>query len=200
MQHLSEETLARLVAEEPTPEEAAHLAGCAECAAELAAYTEQTEALAALPMLEAPGRVWAGIEDGLVERARTRQRRASWLRAAAAVVLFAGGVGAGSLARGGADAPPAPRTEAEAAVQLREAQAAYVAALTRYSEMTGSDRAVDPASRLAALEGIVLTTRAALKQAPADPVINGYHLAAVGQRDALLHQISRAAAPVQTWY
>jgi hypothetical protein len=85
-------------------------------------------------------------------------------------------------------------------VQLREAQAAYVAALARYSEMTGSDQAVDPASRLAALEGIVVTTRAALKEAPADPVINGYHLAAVGQRDALLHQISSAAAPVRTWY
>ena len=60
-------------------------------------------------------------------------------------------------------------------------------------------------SRLAALEGIVLTTRAALNEAPADPVINGYHLTALEQRDALLRELQEA--PVhssddnqQEWY
>jgi hypothetical protein len=59
-------------------------------------------------------------------------------------------------------------------------------------------------SRLAALEGIVLTTRAALDDAPADPVINGYHLTALEQRDAILRQIQEVPEESddneQEWY
>ena len=59
-------------------------------------------------------------------------------------------------------------------------------------------------SRLAALEGIVLMTGAALSEAPADPVINGYHLTALEQRDALLRQIDRRNEATeeseQEWY
>jgi hypothetical protein len=97
----------------------------------------------------------------------------------------------------GVHAPAATAAEAEA--QLRGAEASYLAALTQYAEFTGAAGAVDPVNRLAALEGIVLTTRAALKDSPADPVINGYHLAAVGQRDALLRQINHRDDQ-QTWY
>ena len=58
---------------------------------------------------------------------------------------------------------------------------------------------MDPLNQLAALEGIVLTTRAALEEAPADPVINGYHLSALGQRDAILRQID-ARADEEPWF
>ena len=34
----------------------------------------------------------------------------------------------------------------------------------------------------------MLTTRAALGQSPADPVINGYHLTALAQRNATIKQ------------
>ena len=85
----------------------------------------------------------------------------------------------------------------EAAVLLRDAERSYLAALTRYSEFTNRTDSGDPVARLAALESIVATTRAALGQAPADPVINGYHLTAVAQRDATLRQM---AASGQTWY
>jgi hypothetical protein len=49
-------------------------------------------------------------------------------------------------------------------------------------------------STMAALESIVLTTRAALNRAPADPVINGYHLTAVAEREAMLRRLAAATA------
>lgn len=88
-------------------------------------------------------------------------------------------------------------TPQEAATRLREAEHAYLAAAARYLDFTSKAETVDPVARLAALESIVATTRAALGQAPADPVINGYHLTAVAQRDATLRQL---AASGQTWY
>lgn len=97
-------------------------------------------------------------------------------------------------------APRPAATAEEASARLREAERAYLSALTRYSEFTtgSADNTTEPVARLAALESIVATTRAALSQAPADPVINGYHLTAVAQRDATLRQL--AASKQQTWY
>jgi hypothetical protein len=99
-------------------------------------------------------------------------------------------------------APPVPmrtaRTPEEAAEQLRAAESAYLTALTRFAELSGRAEEGDPVARLAALESIVATTRAALGRAPADPVINGYHLTAVAQRDALIRQVN--ASQQQTWY
>lgn len=89
------------------------------------------------------------------------------------------------------------RTADEAAALLRTAESDYLAALTRFAELSGRAEEGDPVARLAALESIVATTRAALGRAPADPVINGYHLTAVAQRDALLRQ---ANASGQSWY
>jgi hypothetical protein len=88
-------------------------------------------------------------------------------------------------------------TAEEALARLREAEGAYLSALGRVSDFTGRADNTDPVARLAALESIVATTRAALGQAPADPVINGYHLTAVAQRDATLRQL---AASGQNWY
>jgi hypothetical protein len=97
--------------------------------------------------------------------------------------------------------PPAlrpARTTEEAADRLRAAESEYLTALTRFAELSGRAEEGDPVARLAALESIVATTRAALGRAPADPVINGYHLTAVAQRDALLRQVN--ASQQQTWY
>ncbi|HUP88896.1 MAG TPA: hypothetical protein VM100_06090 [Longimicrobiales bacterium] len=96
------------------------------------------------------------------------------------------------------NAAPRPAANAEeATTRLRQAERDYLAALTRFTEFTTRAESGDPVARLAALESIVATTRAALGQAPADPVINGYHLTAVAQRDATLRQI---ASKQQTWY
>jgi hypothetical protein len=101
-------------------------------------------------------------------------------------------------------APARPRTDVrpaatpeEAMSRLRDAELAYLSALGRYADLSGRTAAPDPLARLAALESIVATTRAALGQAPADPVLNGYHLTAVAQRDAMLRQLDASA---DTWY
>jgi hypothetical protein len=91
-----------------------------------------------------------------------------------------------------------PRTLEEAALFLRQTEELYLNALTRYAELATQAEAGDPVSRLAALQSIVMTTQAALSQAPADPVINGYHLTALAQRDATLRQV--AAASGDRWY
>ncbi|HEX6640657.1 MAG TPA: hypothetical protein VF215_06065 [Thermoanaerobaculia bacterium] len=90
------------------------------------------------------------------------------------------------------------RTPDEAAGFVRDAETAYLAAMTRLAELTEA-QSTDPAVRLATLDGIVVTTAAALERAPADPVINGYYLAARAQRDALLRTVS--SSPEQDpWY
>ena len=45
-------------------------------------------------------------------------------------------------------------------------------------------------SRLAALDQVISTTREAMRQAPHDPVINGYYLTTLGQREATLRQLN----------
>jgi hypothetical protein len=78
----------------------------------------------------------------------------------------------------------------EAIAVLRQAEELYLSALTRYAELASNADAGDPVSRLAAMQSIVLTTQAALSQTPMDPVINGYHLTALAQRDAALRQVA----------
>ena len=93
-----------------------------------------------------------------------------------------------------ASAPRVARNAEEAFGMLQEAEGSYLDALARFAELSGSTASDDPTARLAALEGIVLTTRAALAQAPTDPVINGYHLTALAQRDAMLRQVAAGGA------
>lgn len=203
MQHLTPEALARLVDEEGGPEEVAHLAACPECAAELGAMREQTVRLGELGDLPAPRSGRFRLERALADEGllvRRRGGRGAALRAAAAAGIFLLGGVAGAAVTGGGGAPPLavradePVEVEQATAALRDAETAYLHAVTRYAELTGAAVGLDPINRLAALEGIVLTTRAALREAPADPVINNYHLTALGQRDALLLQIERASA------
>lgn len=143
----------------------------------------------------------------------------SWsLRLAASIALFLLGGVVGATLRSpttpptampseGLGAPSAqapvgqgglPITPEEAANVLQGAEASYLAALSRHLELNGVGEATDPMARLAALESIVLTTRAALDRAPADPVINGYHLTAVAERQATLRRLA-ASAP-DDWF
>jgi hypothetical protein len=86
----------------------------------------------------------------------------------------------------------------EAAQLLRETEVRYLEALTAYAELALDAEAGDPVARLATLQSIILTTQAALNETPTDPVINGYHLTALAQRDATLRQV--AAASSERWY
>jgi hypothetical protein len=215
MFHLDLETLAR-IADGPADEaEAAHLEGCSECRADLVALREQTTALGALTPPPVPDTVWRRVErrlrsDSIPIAAPRRARIGPWLlRAAAALALFLAGAAAGAsfdrepatVARGG-DATMSkavPVVSSDPARTLREAENLYAAALARYmAEGGGSQAELDPMRRLAALESIILTTRAALDESPEDAVIAGYHRTALVQREALLSQVQLADSEV--WF
>jgi hypothetical protein len=223
MQHLTPEDIARCADEAPTAGEAAHLGACRRCNEELECMRAQIRLLSELPELTAPEghlpRLRAQLAaEGLMMRDRGHSARSSrrMLRIAAAVALFLAGGASGAVLRGtpagmyaGSDSAttgsPAAlvtvgnaATADEATDQLASAEQLYLAALTRYAELTQGDEPVDPVTRLAALEGIVLTAQAALRESPADPVINSYLLTAVGQREAMLRQISNTRG--ETWF
>lgn len=146
-----------------------------------------------------------------------------WMRAAAALLIAAAGMAAGRYSAG---VPvlafgPASTAPEEAAASSDQAGLSYVAYSSSTDAMTAflrAQREMQQAAtylaeqeqnsaptndaetyraRLAALDGVVSVSRAALFEAPADPVINQYYLAALGAREATMRQISRTL-PVGT--
>lgn len=220
MDHLSAETLARLVDETPRPDEAEHLAACIACASELEALRAQTHALAALPEIRPPLGDWEVLEarlrsEGLVREpglfARMQLAHTPpWMRGAAAVALFLGGSLAGSALTSRQAADPRAATGPEtaqfagagaddvavAAEAVRIAEENYINALARYRHLVGqdgSDEAMgDPSSRFAALEYLVAASQAALRQAPADPFLNGLLASTLAEREVTLRRISNS--------
>lgn len=91
-----------------------------------------------------------------------------------------------------------PETRDETTALLGEAEALYLNVLERAAELSAGAEGGDPVARLAALQGITAITRAALDRAPADPVLNGYHITALAQREATLRQI--AAMTGGSWF
>jgi hypothetical protein len=111
MSHLSPERLAALVDETPTAAELAHLAGCAECARERAAYRNLVElAVNNSASIASPLTSWEALRpalalDGIIDGGKrapvVKDRLARpWLQAAAAVLLIAGGLVGGRLSAG----------------------------------------------------------------------------------------------------
>mgnify|MGYP001314084285 FL=1 len=106
MEHLNTEILARLVDQTPQPEEAAHIAECEACSAELEAIRSQTDALRSLPEIRPPQGDWHGLEarlrsEGLMnDPGRFRRiglgQTPGWMRAAAAAVLSSSSSGSSS--------------------------------------------------------------------------------------------------------
>lgn len=204
MHHLTLEEIARLVDEPPTDIEANHLVACERCAAELEGMRAQVTGLARLTDPLIPAAVDAAVRDVVrreVESAgRVSRASGSWIRIAASVAIFVIGAATGTFVIAPATSaistigePPGRYGDVmDPAGRLAAAEADYLEALASYARATQTSDGLDPLNRLAALEGIVLTTRAALRDAPADPVINTYHLAALGERDALLRQIADA--------
>ena len=227
MSHLTTESLARIVDEPATEAELAHLADCAACRTTLDELRMQTTALAALPRYAPPADAWESIGRRMHDaehRAEQRRRTfATITRIAAAIAIFAlgaatqfaiasrrGAATPGTAARasvtpgsaeGGAASlvSAAPKSVDEAAARLRIAETVYTRALLDYAALTSPEPPRDAVARLATLEAIVLTTRAALERAPADPLINTYHLAAQAEREMLLEQLRRRPEAGQ-WY
>jgi hypothetical protein len=206
MEHLTAEKLARLVDEEPRAAEREHLDGCELCADELAALRDQTEALATLPEIVPPLGDWEVLEAQLRSEGLVRDptplsrlglaRTPAWMPAAAAVVLFLAGAatGAGLMAGEREGRAPATASVEDAASAVREAEDRYVAAVSNYREMLATegvtDWGADPYSRYAALEQLVSVSQAAVRQAPADPFLNGFLASALAERDAAARVVS----------
>ncbi|HEU0016357.1 MAG TPA: hypothetical protein VFQ45_21940 [Longimicrobium sp.] len=123
--------------------------------------------------------------------------------APAGVRLVGNGTGADNAAARPAGRRRAPlrvtRAEAqEAARELVRAQAAYLAALERYAAIADPASGNDAGTRMAALDRLVELTADGLERVPGDPVVNGYHLAAVSARDALRREMDKDART--TWF
>jgi len=216
MEHLSTEVLARLVDEPPGEEEARHLSGCQLCASELEALRAQTQALASLPEVRPPLGDWEFLEarlrsEGLVQdpsllNRLTMGRTPGWMRAAAAAALFLGGgmFGAAFASESGVGPPTRTANGAarmaevnsldDAATLVRTSEADYMYALARYRELLGEEsggaEVGDPLTNLAALEYLVAAGQAAVRQAPADPFLNGMLASTLAEREAVLRRIS----------
>ena len=210
MGHLTTEVLCRLVDEAPQPEELRHLEACELCATELVALREQTDTLGSLPALLPPLGDWRVLEarlrsEGLVRdpgllESMALARTPSWMRVAAAALLFLSGTGAGAaLATRAAVTRSAPAAEvatsvADAASAVRVAEESYVSAVAHYRELLDrggrGEVGGDPISRYAALEHLVMVSQAAVRQAPGDPFLNGFLASARAERDAAARLVS----------
>lgn len=215
MEHLSREALAGLVDEEPGAEQRRHLAECEPCRHELGALRAQTEALHSLPDLMPPHGDWDELEsrlvgEGLIRLGPRGNRvtfQATWTQIAAALVLFLSGAGMGAaLTKGTPDPLPGNISEAgalpvrtasdpeEATQILEDAERSYLAALMQYRRVSGFDDEsgvnTDPVERFAALEALFSASQAAVRQAPADPFLNGVLMSTMAERQATLRQIS----------
>lgn len=84
--------------------------------------------------------------------------------------------------------------DARAAQQRSELIYQQAAAYLARNDSTGggSPSPVAYRSRLAVLDRMLSTTREGLREAPHDPVINGYYLTTLGQREATLRQLNTA--------
>ncbi len=84
----------------------------------------------------------------------------------------------------------------DARVAQRRSEALYQQATAFLARVDttgiGSGSPVAFQSRLAALDRVISTTREAMREAPHDPVINGYYLTTLGQREATLRQLNTA--------
>lgn len=209
MEHLNTIDLARLVDESPTAEESAHLAACTRCSRELDVLVSQTAALGSLPEIMPPKGDWRVLEaqlrsEGLIDDPGLFRRfglahTPPWMKAAAAVMLFLSGAGAGAALTGqsastGATAGGDMASVEEAATAVRSAEDDYVTAVSRYRELLAEngvdDGGADPASRFAALEHLVMVSQAAVRQAPGDPFLNGFLASAMAERDAAFRVVS----------
>jgi len=225
MSHLPDERLAALYDDPPTSAELAHIASCERCAAERAAYRTLRELANAEQRIGAPLSDWDTLApalraDGVIDtgewRVARRPRRFSggWSQAAAALLIALGGIAYGRYSAVGSVLPDSrQRAVAVAAAgdsvafnsvdEARQAQelyqslyqsaALYLAAHDTVDLAPGSPAAMR--RRLAALDEVGATVRQALTESPADPVINGYYLTTLGQREATLRQLN-ASLPV----
>jgi hypothetical protein len=150
--------------------------------------------------------------EGLIRKADRplRMSTTTLLRIAAALVLVAGGIAIGrytarpsvplteiATSRAAPSATFASPEEAwsvlnRAGEEYQQASA-YLSANNTNVPMPSSPSMYR--TRLAALDNVMSEMRAALQEAPQDPVINQYYLATVGAREATLRQLGTTLPP-----
>lgn len=163
---------------------------------------------------------WESIASALAAESVSRvtppspaRRAARWpMQIAAGLLLVAGGAMLGRVSAGTAALPAAPATlaasvttpvqtvadsafasvDAARAAQAHSEQVYQQAAafLAQHDSSGTGDGPVAYRSRLAALDRVLSTTRQAMREVPHDPVINGYYLTTIGQREATLRQLN----------
>lgn len=220
MSHLPDERLAALLDEPPTSAELAHLASCERCATERAAYRSLRDLAASEQRIGAPLSNWEILApalrtDGVIDtgewRVARRPRRFSgaWTQAAAAVLIAVGGVAYGRYSAVGSVLPGSHGSafasksvpDSSAFSNIEEARGAQEQAQTLYQSAALYLAAHDtldlspdsPAAirrRLATLDEVGETVRQGLAESPGDPVINGYYLTTMAQREATLRQLN----------
>lgn len=157
--------------------------------------------------------------SGLGRRA-PRWWASGWMQAAAAVVLFLGGTTLGSALNNSEGIPQSAQigppqglelipvgvqaqpvsslAEAHAAVNIAEQQ--YMLSLLQYRQILdvqgGPNMVGEPTSRLAGIEAILASARAAVNQAPADPYVNGVLVSAMAEKEAVLRNASLSGGSI----
>lgn len=236
--HLERERLSALLEQGGGDAEAsAHLEVCTDCRAEFEWLSRMRMALSGLGGLDPPVDEWlrveraleergvlarsagGGLEDRSSEPSRAAARRgagsrprllARWpVQAAAAFLLFAGGIVAGlQLTAGGprasgrlAGGPPAVREGAGSMRELAspEAESEYLEALAALDRLRAprvqAAGGLDPASaaeRIARLEALIQATREAVRESPADPVANALLFQLVEERDQVASRLNES--------
>lgn len=230
-EHLSLERISALL-DEPAEDRAGadHLEGCPACRAEFERMSRMRMALSAMSEAEPPAGEWSRITARLELGGRPASGGGGttglfgsgifmgWpLRAAAAVLLFAGGImagvqltggvsGSGDHLAAGSDGESGPPTVTSRFDERGAAAygAEYLAALSELQEMgaprwaanetfgAGSREDVDPAAaaeRLARLDALIRASRQSLEEDPADPMANGLLFHLVDERNALASRL-----------
>jgi hypothetical protein len=161
------------------------------------------------PVLRADGVIDTG--EWRVAR-RPRRFTGVWSQAAAALLIAFGGIAYGRYSAVGtvlpesasaitsraheADSLPTFSSVEEARVAQERYETLYQSAALYLAAHDTSELAPDsPAAmrhRLATLDEVGATVRQALTESPGDPVINGYYLTTLGQREATLRQLNAA--------
>lgn len=201
-EHLTRERLSALLDGETDAEAREHLEACEPCTQELETLRRMRMALSAMDDLEPPADGWERIAAALPRSTPgdvpAWRAGSGWLRAVAAALLFAVGLGVG--ARLGPDAGEGTRrgagSDTAATLASAEGSAAdstYRSALERLEALRARGPSPEEAYRdpaaaaehLARLDAVIRATREAIHEDPADPAMNDFLFETVEQRQEL---------------
>ena len=213
-EHLSREQISALL-DEPKGVGGGreHLSECPECGREYEQMSRMRMALSGLTHLEPPSGEWDAVQRRLgLEPIQETGAASAWrhfrawpLQAVAVLALFAAGLMVGQRMGPGDRAPTPASTadetfvaDAESAMSIEPAEAYLrtVADLQNLRRGPGghADGPQGPervAERITHLEAMIDASRDALREAPADPVLNNFLFQLVDERNDLAGQLDQ---------